>query len=195
MLYSICMRFIVSNNTRAGRLSFLFPALFFVVLPYAHYFVFLKITFPGHNLFGPLSIFFQMVIFLPIFLIPFCIKRLHDFQWSGWFSLVFLIPPLLLPLMILWNESLILVVLLLHVLFVPFLLLMPGTKGENRYGKPPLFRKWWCIIFSILFVAFFVADVYVHISNPSILPKRFMPDATPSGIRVQPIPAQLPDSP
>jgi uncharacterized membrane protein YhaH (DUF805 family) len=62
--------------------------------------------------------FFLWEILLTLFMIPFCIRRLHDINLSGW-----------------W-------ILLCHPLinFGAFLVLtmMPGTQGANRYGLPPL---------------------------------------------------------
>jgi uncharacterized membrane protein YhaH (DUF805 family) len=42
------------------------------------------------------------------------IRRLHDSNLNGWWALLMILPG-----------------------FTIFLLLMPGNKGENKYGKPP----------------------------------------------------------
>lgn len=47
------------------------------------------------------------------------IRRLHDLNKSGWFLLISLIP-------------------LINIIFVFYILLMPGTVGSNRYGEDPL---------------------------------------------------------
>lgn len=44
-----------------------------------------------------------------------CIRRLHDLNKSGWLCLIFLIP-------------------IINVIFGLYLMLAPGTKGENNYG-------------------------------------------------------------
>lgn len=57
------------------------------------------------------------IILLALFTTPFCIRRLHDINLSGWW--IVLCHPL--------------------VNFVAFLMLtmMPGTQNTNRYGVPP----------------------------------------------------------
>jgi uncharacterized membrane protein YhaH (DUF805 family) len=47
------------------------------------------------------------------------IKRLHDYDYNGWWSLLNLIP-------------------LVNLIFGLFLLFYPGTKGSNRFGPPPV---------------------------------------------------------
>lgn len=45
-------------------------------------------------------------------------KRLHDCNISGWFSLLFIYPPLAIP-------------------GILFMCLYPGTKGVNKFGADP----------------------------------------------------------
>lgn len=47
------------------------------------------------------------------------IRRLHDLNKSGWFLLISLIP-------------------LVNMIFVLYILLVPGTVGDNQYGEDPL---------------------------------------------------------
>lgn len=56
-------------------------------------------------------------IFLPFSFI-FVIRRLHDFNWSGWASLLIIIP-------------------IVNAIFGLALLFVPGTKGANKFGQPP----------------------------------------------------------
>ena len=46
------------------------------------------------------------------------IQRLHDFDASGWWSVLMIVP-------------------LANLLFYLILLIMPGTQGPNRFGNPP----------------------------------------------------------
>lgn len=57
------------------------------------------------------------VFLLPITII-FSIKRLHDLEWTGWLSLLTLIPGL-------------------NILLGLILVFAPGNIGSNRYGPPP----------------------------------------------------------
>lgn len=56
-------------------------------------------------------------ILLPVTFI-FVIRRLHDLDRTGWFSLAFIIP-------------------ILNIIIALMLLFAPGTKGPNKYGPPP----------------------------------------------------------
>lgn len=46
------------------------------------------------------------------------IRRIHDFDQSGWMALLFFVP-------------------LVNIVFLLILLCMPGTEGENSYGEDP----------------------------------------------------------
>lgn len=61
-------------------------------------------------------------------------KRLHDMEFSAWYGAVFSV--ILLFFSVLAPENSI--VLLVNVLVGFALLLMPGTKGANKYGEDPL---------------------------------------------------------
>ncbi|MSO13420.1 DUF805 domain-containing protein [Rickettsiales endosymbiont of Trichoplax sp. H2] len=62
------------------------------------------------------SIIIFIVLFVMLILIE--IKRLHDFNCSGWFLLLKLIP-------------------VIGVIFNLFIFFMPGSKGNNRFGPAP----------------------------------------------------------
>jgi len=64
-----------------------------------------------------------LVFFLPglavlLFIGFFSTKRLHDLGFSGWFSLLLLLPGF-------------------NLLLMALLLIMPANNGRNRYGLPP----------------------------------------------------------
>lgn len=53
-----------------------------------------------------------------VFLVLQTIKRCHDMNWSGWWSILSLVP-------------------LANMVFGLLLLLVPGTRGSNDFGAPP----------------------------------------------------------
>lgn len=55
---------------------------------------------------------------LPLMMISAGARRLHDSDKSGWWQLLCLVPSI-------------------GILVVAVLMLLPGTKGENRFGPPP----------------------------------------------------------
>ncbi len=55
---------------------------------------------------------------LPLMMMAVGARRLHDSNKSGWWQLLLLIPSL-------------------GILALFILMLLPGTKGENRFGPPP----------------------------------------------------------
>jgi uncharacterized membrane protein YhaH (DUF805 family) len=61
-----------------------------------------------------LALVFTRYLMLPMILCVLTIRRLHDFNASGWWSLLLVVP-----------------------LAVLVLLAIPGTKLDNRYGAPP----------------------------------------------------------
>jgi uncharacterized membrane protein YhaH (DUF805 family) len=64
-----------------------------------------------------LSIVFMLAMLLPAVAVS--IRRLHDSERSGWWMLVGLVP-------------------ILGAFAVFALMVIPGTEGENRYGKKPV---------------------------------------------------------
>lgn len=66
---------------------------------------------------GSLSILFSIVVFLPSLMVT--IRRHHDGNRSGWWTLLIFIP---------------LIGLLVHI----FWFVQPGTDGPNEYGDDPL---------------------------------------------------------
>lgn len=86
-------------------------------------------------------------VFLP-FTFIFVIRRLHDFNWSGWFSLLFIIP-------------------ILNAIFGLALLFVPGTKGANKYGQPPRPAGRLAGVAAAIFVLFIVGGVLAAIAIPA----------------------------
>jgi len=90
---------------------------------------------------------FSVVIGLIILLIIICaylyidfifnIKRLHDFNQSGWFSLLSLIPGI-------------------STVFALCLILVPGSAIENKYGQPRMTQSWEIFLAWIIIIIFCV---------------------------------------
>jgi uncharacterized membrane protein YhaH (DUF805 family) len=72
------------------------------------------------------------------------IQRCHDFNVSGWLTLIILIP--LLPL-IFW--------------------IIPGTEGANRFGPPPPPNKRAGVIVAIILVMLVVLSILAAIAIPA----------------------------
>jgi uncharacterized membrane protein YhaH (DUF805 family) len=68
---------------------------------------------PGQSIFGWIGLLFLAFSFfvIPFPLLSVTVRRLHDINMSGWWSLLSFFP--LIPI---------------------FLLFRPGTKGQNRFG-------------------------------------------------------------
>jgi uncharacterized membrane protein YhaH (DUF805 family) len=66
------------------------------------------------------KLYMYPIIFLVLYIIKVIqiIKRLHDTNLSGWYSVISLIP-------------------FINILFVLFLFFVDGTKGQNKYGSDP----------------------------------------------------------
>lgn len=73
----------------------------------------------------------------------FAIRRCHDFNASGWWSLLLLVP--------LANLA---------------LYFIPGTQGDNRFGSPRSTRTWEKVL-GLIFVVLFVVGILAAIAIPS----------------------------
>jgi uncharacterized membrane protein YhaH (DUF805 family) len=90
---------------------------------------------------GLIVIFLLLVSF--VFSLIFFIRRLHDIDMSGWFSLLAIIP-------------------LINILFGIFVLVKKGTEGNNRFGSSratPMWEKVLGIIALILIVLYVILVV------------------------------------
>lgn len=70
---------------------------------------------------GPLAMVIQFALLAVMIL--FAIRRLHDFNASGWWSLLFVVP-------------------IANMIFALVLILKGGTEGANRYAAPRMTRGW-----------------------------------------------------
>ena len=82
---------------------------------------------------------------IPISVI-FVIRRLHDLNRSGWFTLAFFIP-------------------FVNFIIALMLLFMPGTKGANNYGPPPRppsrLAGFGVIVFFLVFILGILAAIAI----------------------------------
>ncbi len=109
----------------------------------------LALNFVSYPLFMPLQNepnFFFKFIFLVIylfFLVKINVRRLHDFNFSGWYSIIYLIPfgIYLLGLLTKWDFLMSIILSGWNVLFGVIiiynlvLLILPGNKFTNTYGE------------------------------------------------------------
>ena len=84
------------------------------------------------------------VIALIVFGFICSIKRCHDMNLSGWWSLVGLIPLIAL----IW-------------------VIVPGSKGENRFGPPPPPNTWGVRLLGIILPVIFFVGILAAIAIPS----------------------------
>lgn len=93
------------------------------------------------------GIVLMYAILLPVSFI-FMIRRLHDFNRSGWYSLTILVP-------------------LVNAVTAFVLLLVPGTKGPNDYGPPPRPPGVGASIVGGIFVLIIVLGMIAAIALPA----------------------------
>jgi uncharacterized membrane protein YhaH (DUF805 family) len=73
------------------------------------------------------------------------IQRCHDFDVSGWLSIVFILVPL--AVLLLW--------------------IIPGTKGPNRYGPPTEPNSTLAVIGALVLPFVFVAGILAAVAIPA----------------------------
>jgi uncharacterized membrane protein YhaH (DUF805 family) len=91
------------------------------------------------NLLGSIPIWPGFVrVFFTAFFFMLIIRRLHDFNRSGWWSLALVFLPIAIGagLSPIYGKTAIALALSLVAVFSLALCLFPGTKGENDYGLP-----------------------------------------------------------
>ena len=91
---------------------------------------------------------FIINIIVMMFLIVFMIKRLHDLNWTGWLSLLYVIP-------------------LVNLIFAIILLFAPGNAGPNKYGPPPRPENNAAAIIIICFISIAVIGILAAIAVPA----------------------------
>jgi uncharacterized membrane protein YhaH (DUF805 family) len=92
-----------------------------------------------------------MLVSLVVHLI-FFIRRLHDINMSGWFSLLFLIP-------------------LVNLIFGIYALVKKGTEGVNRFGSARATPKWEKIvgIIALVLIVLYLVVIIAAIVAPMML--------------------------
>jgi len=73
------------------------------------------------------------------------IQRCHDFDVTGWLTIVFLLVPL--AVLLLW--------------------VIPGTKGSNRYGPPPEPNSALAVVGALVLPIVFVGGILAAIAIPA----------------------------
>lgn len=143
---------------RFGRLAFAAWLLFTSIIALFSFFMLI-------------SLFTQVWIIIILFLITFIgfaylgfvftIRRLHDCNQSGWLSLLTLVPYLNIP-------------------FFIYLILMPGTKGQNQYGTVYPTQTWekicgwiYIILMLLLHIIFIISLFYVQELQQQFLQQEF----------------------
>jgi uncharacterized membrane protein YhaH (DUF805 family) len=82
-----------------------------------------------------------------IFGVIFMIRRLHDINWSGWFSILAFIP-------------------IVNIIITIPALFFRGTKGSNKFG-PPRKRGRATVIAALLFLVVFVGGILAAVAIPA----------------------------
>ncbi|MEO6281363.1 DUF805 domain-containing protein [Roseateles sp.] len=74
----------------------------------------------------------------------FCgIKRCHDLDISGWWSLTLIVPVIVLAWMF-----------------------MPGSRGENRFGPPPPSNTWGVRVLGVIMPVVFIVGILAAVAIP-----------------------------
>ena len=118
-----------SSNGRIARLSYFLYGLILGVVGavFAIAFKFMEEHSSSANAGSPADVLlmvFALVYIVLLIVIVYCsivmmIKRLHDLDMSGWFTLLSMIP-------------------IVGLIFYIYLLFAKGTPGPNRFGTPPV---------------------------------------------------------
>lgn len=64
-------------------------------------------------------------------------RRIHDINLRGWYMLLLLLP-------------------YINLVMVLILVVMPGSKGSNKFGRPPSSNPWWVWLVAIIPLAIIV---------------------------------------
>lgn len=78
------------------------------------------------------------------------IQRLHDFNASGWWSVLIIVP-------------------LANLVLYLILLIMPGTQGPNRFGNPPPPNTLGVILLALILPLIFVVGIIAAIAIPAYM--------------------------
>jgi uncharacterized membrane protein YhaH (DUF805 family) len=117
-IHNLFIRRLLSFEGRASRKEYIFRVLFFIFLLCIGDYASENNIYPVPLYLGLL--YMILIIIIPLYMIqyfPLAVRRLHDFNVSGWFVLISFVP--FGQLLILW------------------LMFKKGTEGSNDYGEPP----------------------------------------------------------
>ncbi|HCB14385.1 MAG TPA: DUF805 domain-containing protein [Gammaproteobacteria bacterium] len=78
------------------------------------------------------------------------IQRLHDFNASGWWSVLIIVP-------------------LANMVLYLILLIMPGTQGPNRFGNPPPPNTLGVTLLALILPLIFVMGIIAAIAIPAYM--------------------------
>ncbi len=145
---------VFTTNGRIGRLRYLAWSLSLSLLMFAA----ILLAVAGYAITPALGYLFGAVAAISAVVVGIMIgvQRLHDIGWSGWLLLLSLIP-------------------YLGSLFSLVLLLMPGSKGGNRYGAPPPENSKAVKILAALWLVFVALGIIAAVVAPDLqqyLPKQ-----------------------
>jgi uncharacterized membrane protein YhaH (DUF805 family) len=106
----------------------------------------LLFAFAGWAESGPLGITIGVAAVLAVLVasVLLTIQRCHDFNASGWLSLLLIVP--IAPI-IFW--------------------IVPGTKGSNRFGNPPPPNTTGAVVMALILPAIFVVGILAAIAIPA----------------------------
>ena len=80
--------------------------------------------------------------------IIFMIKRLHDLNWTGWISVLTIVP-------------------IINLILGLILVFAPGTSGPNKYGPPPRPENNAVVIILFIFISVAVVGILAAIAIPA----------------------------
>jgi uncharacterized membrane protein YhaH (DUF805 family)/Tfp pilus assembly protein PilE len=121
-------------------------------------------------------LFLAIEVFALVMSGVFIVRRLHDFNWNGWWSLTYwalqlwsfaltfhqlFTDPLGPRPAGSWMPALLLIVYLL------VLVLVPGSKGPNRYGPVPPPNSTWVLVGAWMLPVIFVLGILAAIAIPA----------------------------
>ena len=112
-------------------------------------------AFAGGAGFGDIAAVVVFMLYIPLFVLLtiYGIRRLHDFNRSGWWWLFYLVPVANLVLSLV-------------------LLFAPGTSGTNRYGPARVTPGWERVLgyfFAVLYVVGLVGGILAAILLPAMV--------------------------
>ncbi|HEY1773963.1 MAG TPA: DUF805 domain-containing protein [Gammaproteobacteria bacterium] len=162
-------------SSRIGRLRYLaYPiGLFLMLIPV---FLVAALLFPLHlGLLGALIVI-AAEIFALVMGVVFMIRRLHDIDRSGWWALIYgalLVWSFVVMFRGILNHPLepqplsSLIPSLLSLIYFLVLVLVPGSRGENRFGPVPPPNSGWVIAGAWAWILIILLGILAAISIPA----------------------------